>query len=156
MIKLKDILKKILKETHEDHSNPEFDADPMGYILRKYTRLHANLEKLMGENFEEYLAGVFIMSGKPTTFKVLLKNGQYFYMTFMGRAYEASILGKRFYLMNIGEIQSATMEINRLQRFGAKPSAEGPDSESGPRSEELPTEKEEPGLAKSDEVPAEA
>ena len=144
MIKLKDILKTILKETHEDHSNPEFDADPMGYILKKYKRLHANLTSLMGENFEEYLAGVFIMSGKPTTFKVLLKNGQYFYMTFMGKAYEATVLGKRYYLMNLGEIQRATMAINRLQRLGAKPNAEGPGEESGSRSEELPTEKEEP------------
>jgi hypothetical protein len=144
MIKLKDILKTILKETHEDHSNPEFDADPMGYILKKYKRLHANLTSLMGENFEEYLAGVFIMSGKPTTFKVLLKNGQYFYMTFMGKAYEATVLGKRYYLMNLGEIQRSTMAINRLQRLGAKPNAEGPGEESGSRSEELPTEKEEP------------
>ena len=144
MIKLKDILKTILKETHEDHSNPEFDADPMGYILKKYKRLHANLTSLMGENFEEYLAGIFIMSGKPTTFKVLLKNGQYFYMTFMGKAYEATVLGKRYYLMNLGEIQRSTMAINRLQRLGAKPNAEGPGEESGSRSEELPTEKEEP------------
>lgn len=146
MIKLKDILKTILKETHEDHSNPEFDADPMGYILKKYKRLHANLTSLMGENFEEYLAGVFIMSGKPTTFKVLLKNGQYFYMTFMGKAYEATVLGKRYYLMNLGEIQRSTMAINRLQRLGAKPNAEGPGEESGSRSEELPTggETEEP------------
>lgn len=153
MIKLKDILKKIIKEAEDQPVNPEFEADPMNYILRKYHRLNENLEKLMGENFEEYLAGIFIMSGKPTTFKVLLKNGQYFYMTFMGKAYEATVLGKRHYLMNIGEVQRATMAINRLQRFGAKPSAEGPDSESGPRSEELPTEKEEPGL---EEVPAEA
>lgn len=143
MIKLKDILKKIIKEAEDQPVNSEFEADPMNYILRKYHRLNENLEKLMGENFEEYLAGIFIMSGKPTTFKVLLKNGQYFYMTFMGKAYEATVLGKRHYLMNIGEVQRATMDINRLQRFGAKPSAEGPDSESGPRSEELPTEKEE-------------
>lgn len=142
MIKLTDILRNILKETHEDHSNPEFDADPMGYILKKYKRLNKNLVTLMGDNFEEYLAGVFIMSGKPTTFKVLLKNGQYFFMTFMGKAYEASVLGKRYYLMNIGEIQRATMAINRLQRLGAPPKAEGPEGESGPRSEEPPTEKE--------------
>jgi hypothetical protein len=36
------------------------------------------------------------------------------------------------------------MAINRLQRLGAKPNAEGPGEESGSRSEELPTEKEEP------------
>jgi hypothetical protein len=141
MIRLKDILKTILKEAE---TNPAFDADPMNYILRKYKRLNANLEKLMGENFEEYLAGIFIMSGKPTTFKVLLKNGQYFFMTFMGKAYEATVLGKRYYLMNIGEIQRATVAISRLQRLGAKPNAEGPGEESGSRSEELPSGGEEP------------
>jgi hypothetical protein len=153
MIRLKDILKTILKEAE---TNPAFDADPMNYILRKYKRLNANLEKLMGENFEEYLAGIFIMSGKPTTFKVLLKNGQYFFMTFMGKAYEATVLGKRYYLMNIGEIQRATVAISRLQRLGAKPNAEGPGEESGSRSEELPSGGEEPGLEKSEDVPAEA
>ena len=156
MIKLKDILKNVIKEVHEDHTNPEFDADPMGYIIKKYSRLRNNLIVLMGDNFKEYLAGIFIMSGKPTTFKVLLKNGQYFYMTFMGKAYEATVLGKRYYLMNLGEVQRATMAISRLQRYGTKSNAQGPTEESGSRSEELPTEKEEPGLAKSEEVPAEA
>jgi hypothetical protein len=144
MIKLKDILKNILKEADEDQQvNPSFEENPMEYILKKYKRLNENLKKLMGDSFEEYLGGVFIMSGKPTTFKILLKNGQYFYMTFMGKAYEASVLGKRYYLMNIGEIQGATMAISRLQRYGAKTSAQGPESEEGPRSEELPTEKAE-------------
>jgi len=139
MIKLIDIL----KEVHEDHSNPEFEENPMGYILKKYKRLNENLKKLMGDNFEEYLGGVFIMSGKPTTFKILLKNGQYFYMAFMGKAYEATVQGKRYFLMNIGEIQRATMAISRLLRYGAKTSAQGPESEEGPRSEELPEEKPE-------------
>jgi len=139
MIKLIDIL----KEVHEDHTNPEFDADPMGYILRKYKRLNKNLITLMGDNFEEYLDGIFIISGKPTTFKILLKNNQYFFMTFMGKAYEAGVQGKRYYLMNIGDIQRATMAINRIQRYGAKSKSEGPESEEGPRSEELPTKKEE-------------
>lgn len=144
MIKLTDILKNLLKEIGEEKPvNPEFEENPMGYILKKYKRLNENLKNLMGDQFEEYLGGIFIMSGKPTTFKILLKNGQYFFMTFMGKAYEATVLGKRYYLMNIGEIQRATTAISRLQRYGQKSKAEGPESESGPRSEELPTEKEE-------------
>jgi hypothetical protein len=141
MIKLVDIL----KEVHEDHTNPAFDENPMGYILKKYKRLHKNLTVLMGDGFEEYLGGIFIMAGKPTTFKVLLKNGQYFYMTFMGKAYEASVLGKRYFLMNIGEIQRATTAIARILRYGQASKAQGPEGEAGPRSEEspLPTEKEE-------------
>lgn len=148
MIKLTDILKKLLNEAGEDQTpvNPEFEENPMEYILKKYKRLKNNLTILMGHSFEEYLAGIFIMSGKPTTFKILLKNGQYFYMTFMGRAYEATVLGKRYYLMNLGEVQRATMAISRLQRYGQKSQAQGPDEESGSRSEELPTggETEEP------------
>ena len=147
MIKLADILKVIIKEVHEDHSNPEFDADPMGYILKKYKRLNQNLITLMGDNFKEYLSGVFIMSEKPTTFKVLLKNSQIFYMTYMGKAYEATILGKRYYLLNTAEIQRATTAISRLQRFGAPAKAQGPESEIGPKSEipkeETPVEKPE-------------
>lgn len=144
MIKLTDILKKILKEAGEEQStNPEFEENPMGYILKKYKRLNENLKNLMGDQFKEYVGGVFIVSGKPTTFKILLKNGQYFFMTFMGKTYEATIQGKRYYLMNIGEIQRATTAISRLLRYGAKSSAQGPDNEEGPRSEELPAEKEE-------------
>ena len=135
MIKLIDIL----KEVHEDHTNPEFEADPMSYILKKYKRLNRNLNVLMGKGFEEYLSGIFIMAGKPTTFKVLLKNGQYFYMTFMGKAYEASVLGKRYFLMNVGEIQRATTAIARILRYGKSSSAQGPEGgEAGPRSEESP------------------
>jgi hypothetical protein len=74
----------------------------------------------------------------------------------MGKAYEATVLGKRYYLMNIGEIQRATVAISRLQRLGAKPNAEGPGEESGSRSEKLPSGGEEPGLEKSEDVPAEA
>jgi hypothetical protein len=151
MIKLTDILKKILKEAgNEQPVNPEFEENPMEYILKRYKRLNENLVKLMGDSFKEYLGGVFIMSGKPTTFKILLKNGQYFYMTFMGKVYEATVQGKRYYLMNIGDIQRATMAISRLQRYGAKTSAQGPESEEGPRSEELPTEK-----SKKEEKPEE-
>ena len=148
MIKLIDIL----KEVHEDHTNPEFEADPMNYILKKYKRLNNNLTVLMGDNFEEYLGGIFIMSGKPTTFKILLKNGQYFFMTFMGKAYEATVLGKRYYLMNLGEIQRATVAISRLLRFGTKSTAQGPTEESGSRSEELPTGGEESPAPEAEET----
>jgi hypothetical protein len=142
MIKLTDILKNLLREINEAPSNPEFEADPMKYILKKYKRLHNNLSIIMGNTFKEYISGIFIMSGKPTTFKILLKNGQYFFMTFMGKAYEATVLGKRYYLMNLGEVQRATMAISRLQRYGQKTQSQGPEEESGSRSEEIPSQSE--------------
>jgi hypothetical protein len=151
MIKLKDILKLIIEEAEigEPKQNVAFEEDPMDYILTKYKMLTSHLKTLMGDQFKEYLGGVFIVSGKPTTFKILLKNGQYFYMVYMGKTYEANVLGKRYYLMNIGEIQMATMAVSRILRFGNVSKAEGPDSEEGPRSESMPTE--EPGEAAAEE-----
>lgn len=142
MIKLKDILKLIIEEAEigEPKQNAAFEEDPMHYILKKYKKLTSHLKTLMGDQFEEYLGGVFIVSGKPTTFKVLLKNGQYFYMVYMGKTYEANVLGKRYYLMNLGEIQMATMAISRILRYGNTNKAKGPESEEGPRSEAMPEE----------------
>lgn len=154
MIKLKDILKLIIEEAEigEPKKNSAFEENPLNYILTKYKKLTSHLETLMGSQFREYISGVFIVSGKPTTFKVLLKNGQYFYMVYMGKTYEANVLGKRYYLMNLGEIQMATMAISRILRYGNANKAKGPESEEGPRSESLPTE-EEPGEAKSEKAP---
>jgi hypothetical protein len=151
MIKLKDILRLIIEEAEigAPKQNVAFEEDPMNYILTKYKKLTSYLKTIMGDQFKEYLGGVFIVSGKPTTFKVLLKNGQYFYMTYMGKTYEANVLGKRYYLMNLGEIQMATIAISRILRYGNISKAQGPDSEEGPRSESMPNE--EPGEAAAEE-----
>jgi hypothetical protein len=156
MIKLKDILKLIIEEAEvgAPKQNPAFEEDPLDYILTKYKKLTSYLKTMMGDQFREYVGGVFIVSGKPTTFKVLLKNGQYFYMTYMGKTYEANVLGKRYYLMNLGEIQMATNAISRILRYGNVSKAQGPDDEIGPRSDSMPNE--EPAEAPAEETPAEA
>lgn len=132
------IYKEIVKEQDEEQPNvPEgFKEDPMGYILKRYKKLYAELERLMGEGFEEYLDGVFIVSGKPTTFKIHLKNHQYFFMTYMGKGiYEATVLGKRYYLSNLGDVQRATKAVARILRFGPDLPVKGPEEEQGPDSE---------------------
>ena len=67
MIKLVNILKTVLRE---EVSEP----NPMEEILRVYHRLHETLIELMGTKFRDYIDGIFITAGKPTTFKVHLKN----------------------------------------------------------------------------------
>jgi len=140
-----DILKTILLQ-ELDRMEPEtstFEDDPMQFILRKYVGLKKTLEYLMTPSFEEYITGIYVVAPKPTTFKIVLHNGQFFFLQFMGKAYEATVEGKRYYLMAIGEKERCMVAISRLLRFGSplktkgpegaeQAPAGGPDEEAGP------------------------
>ena len=155
-----DILKSILLQ-ELDRMEPEtstFEDDPMQFILRKYAGLKKTLEYLMTPSFEEYITGIYVVAPKPTTFKIVLHNGQVFFLQFMGKAYEATVEGKRYYLMAIGEKERCMVAISRLLRYGnplktkgpegaEQAPAGGPDEEAGPTppSEKPATGEEEGG-----------
>jgi hypothetical protein len=113
-----------------------FEADPMEFILKKYVTLNSLLEELMTPSFRDYVDAIFIVAPKPTTFKVLLHNGQYFFLTFLGKAYEATINGRNYYLVQIGEKERCMIAISKLLRFGSPLKTKGPEgSEQGTRDE---------------------
>jgi hypothetical protein len=121
----------------EDKPDSSFDKDPMGFILKKYHSLNILLEELMTPAFREYVTAIFIQAPKPTTFKVVLHNSQFFYLTYMGdNTYEAVIAGKRHYLSSIGEKERAMKGISRLLQQGSPLKTKGPDgAEQGTRPE---------------------
>jgi len=151
-----EILKRLLAEADEESVDPEdetpkedteepkeepkpgsFEADPMAFILKKYHTLNELMIELMTKDFAEYVDGIFIMAPKPTTFKVMLHNGQYFFLTYLGRAYEATIEGKKYYLMGLGEKERCMTAIARLLRFGTPLKTKGPEgAEQATRDEE--------------------
>lgn len=132
-----DILKAILLKEEEEQSLPQgFEDDPMGFILKKYAGLNKVLEYMMTESFREYVDAIFIVAPKPTTFKVVLHNGQYFFLEFMGKAYQATVLGKNYYLKSIGEKERCIRAIARLLRYGNPLKTKGPEgAEQGTRPE---------------------
>lgn len=136
-----DILRSILLQ-ELDRMEPEtstFEDDPMQFILRKYAGLKNTLEYLMTESFIEYTTGIYVVAPKPTTFKVVLHNGQFFFLQFMGKAYEATVEGKKYYLMSIGEKERCMIAISRLLRFGNPLKTQGPEgAEQGTRDTEGP------------------
>ena len=138
-----DILKTILLQ-ELDRMEPEtstFEDDPMQFILKKYAGLKNTLEYLMTPSFEEYITGIYVVAPKPTTFKVVLHNGQFFFLQFMGKAYEATVEGKKYCLMSIGEKERCMVAISRLLRFGNPLKTKGPDgAEQATRDSEGPTE----------------
>jgi hypothetical protein len=106
-----------------------FEDDPMAYILQKYPSLKGTLEDLMTSSFEDYITGIYVMAPKPTTFKILLHNGQHFFLIYARDSYIAKISGKKYYLLNIGEEEYAIKSIADLLTMGMPPGAKGPDDQ---------------------------
>lgn len=137
----KDIVRRlILREVERmEPMVQSFEDDPINFLLTKYPTLAKTLEMLMSPAYKDYLTGIYILAPKPTTFKIVLHNGQYFLLTFLGKAYEATIAGKKFYLQTIGERERATNAIAKLLSLGNPVSTKGPEGE-----EQTATEGEEP------------
>lgn len=111
-----------------------FEDDPMQFILRKYEGLNKTLTYLMTPSFQDYVTGIYIVAPKPTTFKIVLHNGQFFFLQFTGKTYEATVAGKGYYLMNIGEKERCMLAIARLLRYGNPLKTKGPEgAEQGTR-----------------------
>lgn len=116
-------------ETPKDREMSSFEEDPVNFILKKYPSLTATLQMLMSKNFKDYITGIYILAPKPTTFKIVLHNGQEFTLAFMGKAYQAKVEGKKYFLLTIGEKERATLAIARLLETGSPIKTEGPESE---------------------------
>lgn len=127
----KDIIRRlILKEVERMEPNVQsFEDDPINFLLAKYPTLKKTLEMLMTPAYKDYITGIYITAPKPTTFKIVLHNGQYFLLTFLGKAYEATVAGKRFYLQTVGERERATNAVARLLQLGNPIETEGADGE---------------------------
>lgn len=122
------MLKMLLEQPEEKDEDPKtFEENPMEFILDKYVSLNEIMTELMTKDYREYLDAVFIVAPKPTSFKIILHNGQYFYMTYMGPAYEASVAGKNYYLSNIGEKERCMIAISKLLRGGSPLKTKGPE-----------------------------
>ena len=130
------ILQELLLQ-EVDEKPKTFEEDPMEFILNKYVSLDDILTELMTSSYREYLNAVYIISPKPTSFKVVLHNEQHFYLTYMGPAYEASVAGKNYYLLNVGEKERCMLAISKLLRGGNPLKTKGPEgAEQGAEAEE--------------------
>lgn len=121
-----------------------FEDDPINFILQKYPTLRKTLEMLMSPAYKDYITGIYIIAPKPTTFKIVLHNGQTFMLTFLGKAYEATVAGKKFYLQTIGERERATNAIARILAVGNPIETKGPEGEEKTAGEPEEAEEETP------------
>ena len=87
--------------------------------LTKFPELKDVIVDLLGPQFDLFLASIDWVAPKPTTFRINLKNGENFYLVHTSRTWIAEVEGKKYYLLNLNEEQSATKAIARILRYGA-------------------------------------
>ena len=98
------------------------------------------LVDLMTDQYEIFVTDVEWVAPKPTTFRIMLGNSEYFFLTYTNKSWIAQVEGKNFYLNNLNEKEDAMNSIARVLRYGkTKPEVEPVQNNEVP-TEEVPEE----------------
>ena len=113
--KIRAIIPTVYKaQLKSDEAAIEYDE------LAKFPELKSVIVDLLTSDFDSFLASIDWVSPKPTTFRINLKNGEEFYLTYTKRSWIAQVEGKKYYLLNLPEEQRAVQAISRILRYGSK------------------------------------
>ncbi len=111
------------EEEPTPEETPDMDApeetvleDATDKILGKFPTVKAAIIKLQTEDFKDFVESIDWVSPRPSSFRVNLKNGQDYTLKWMGEGFQATILGKRYYLNNISEYQQALDKLALLYK----------------------------------------
>ena len=88
--------------------------------LTKFPELKKVIVDLLTSDFDFFLASIDWVAPRPTTFRINLKNGQDFYLIYTPKSWIAQVEGKKYYLLNLNEEESACESISRILRYGSK------------------------------------
>ena len=111
--KIKDLVKQIYPVSPKDSISPvEYDE------LTKFPELKKVIIDLLTPDFDFFLASIDWVAPRPTTFRINLKNGQDFYLIYTERSWITQVEGKKYYLLNLNEEESAAQAVSRILRYG--------------------------------------
>jgi len=150
------VQKDTLGVTPED---VDFDKETFP-ILAQFENLRQVLINLLTKQYEDFIKDIWWVAPRPTTFKIILANDQFFYLIYGERSWTAKVEGKKYYLMNISEEERAAEAIARILMYGASGgkeeiSGEVPTGGETPADETAPAPAEEtpPAEAPAEEIP---
>jgi hypothetical protein len=136
----------------------DFDTETFP-VLTKFPILKKVVTDLLTDQFEMFISDIQWVAPRPTTFKIVLANGQFFYFIYTERSWIAQIEGKKYYLLNTNEEEQAAESIARVLRYGNKAEPEKTEVPTGgeiPADEPTPTGEEIPSPEGGEEtLPAE-
>ena len=100
-------------------------------VLAKFPKLKQVIMDLLTDQYGDFISDIWWVAPRPTTFKIMLANDQYFYLIYTERSWIAQVEGKKFYLASLNEEERAAESIARILRYGggAEPDKEAPTGE---------------------------
>ena len=146
----KDELKEKIKVLVQQVYNPDtlsidtsekisLDA-PKFPVLQKFPTLKQVIVDLLTDQYEIFVIDIQWVAPKPTTFRIILGNGESFILIYTPRSWVAKIEGKKYYLLNLSEEESATEAIARILSYGITEEKPEAGAEGGETSTETPAE----------------
>jgi len=115
--KLKPYIKEIIKIALKEEVDPK-GLGRIGIITKRFPIVKDALTRLMSKSFVYYIKDIRIISPKPTTFGVILKNGLDFNLIYngakKGKGFIAKISGKKYDLVGLEDSQRAINAISNL------------------------------------------
>lgn len=121
--RVRTIVKKVYVPPKEEVDNTiEFEE------FKSFPELKTVIIGLLTTDYGSFISSIDYVAPKPTTFRINLKNGQFFYLTWSIRSWIAQVEGKKYYLLNLNEEQHAVEAIARILRYSPP---EGMEEEGG-------------------------
>ena len=119
----KNQLRKLIRSTVVNRFKRQATNKYQEYkILNKVPELIPILGDLMSEDFSKFVKDIDYVAPKPPSFRIVLENDHFFYLSDLGRSWVAEVEGKKYYLLNLSEEERATAAVARILRY-AKPTA---------------------------------
>jgi hypothetical protein len=116
--KIKVLVKQVYKpDTLQAQDTISLDA-PKFPVLEKFPELKEIIIDLLTNQYEIFITDIQWVAPKPTTFRIVLGNGENFMLTYSPRSWVAQVEGKKYYLLNLSEEESATEAIARMLAYG--------------------------------------
>ena len=134
----------------------DFDKE-MFPVLTKFPALKQIIINLLTEQYNDFISDIYWVAPRPTTFKVLLSNGQFFYLIYTERSWIAKVEGKKYYLLNMNEEMRAAESIARILSYGggAEPNKAETEMNTVPTGGETPADETTPEMSPTEAPPTE-
>jgi hypothetical protein len=129
---LKEKIKNLAKQVYskdmpvnlDASSSVDLDVGETFPVLGKFPNLKKVIVDLFTEQYELFIEDIQWVAPKPTTFRIILANGESFFLHYTPRSWVATIEGKKYYLASLGEEQQAVQTLARILSYGQKAEAD--------------------------------
>lgn len=98
-------------------------------VLGKFPDLKKVIESLLTKQYEIFMTDIQWVAPRPTTFRIILGNKETFYLMYTERSWIAKVEGKKYYLLNLSEEESAAESIARILSYGMNKEEKDPTGE---------------------------